>query len=133
MDSHDPGHGDHPAATLQFRMETTPTPRRVRWWWPWRRCTDTTPHGIQIVDGRTGAPVAVVYATAENAATIAHLFVTSPTMWYGIGRARRQFRNIVHRRADPHDDETHAVRQLLREIHDAVDRSINKTTTQKGE
>jgi hypothetical protein len=137
MDSHDPGHGDHPAAILQFRVETTPAPARPRRWWSWTRCHDIAPRGIQIVDERTGAPVAVVYATAENAATIAHLFVTSPTMWYGIGRARKLLRNMVQGQcvSGPHDDETTAVRQLLREIHDAVDRRIttNTTHTRKGE
>ena len=126
MDSHDPGHGDHPAAILQFRLETTqPPPRRS--WWSWRRCP-AVPRGIQIVDERTGAPVAVVFATAENAATIAHLFATSPSMLYAIGRARKQFRAIVHRAADPYDDETNNVRQLLRDIHDAIRSGASPTT-----
>jgi hypothetical protein len=132
-DPHGDDHRDHPATTLQFKVQTIAEPAPRPRWWSWTRRRDAAPRGIQIVDQRTGAPVAVVFDSAENAATIAHLFVTSPSMLYGIGRARKQLRNIAKRDADPRGDDTTAVRQLLREIHDTIDRHITTNATQKGE
>lgn len=118
MDSHDPGHGDHPAATLQFELEIIdPAPRR---WWSWNRHDTVDPRGIQIVDKRSGALVAVVLGTAENAATIARLFATSPSLLYGIHRAREQLRRIVRKIPDANDAATSDVRQLLREIYETT-------------
>lgn len=130
MDPHDPGHGDHPTSALHFRVvETTAEPSR-RWWWKRRHAA---PRGIQIVDHNTGAVVAVVFPHAPNATTIATVFANAGTLLYGIGRARVQLRKLAQRAAHPEDEETTAVRQLLREIHGAVDRSIMMIPTQKSE
>lgn len=130
MDSHDPGHGDHPAANLQFRLETA-EPERPRRWWSWKRRGNVAPRGIQIVDKRTGAPVAVVLGTAENAATIAHLFATSPSLVYGIHRAREQLRRIIRKLPDANDAATSDVRQLLREIYETTIPDTGHTQTGK--
>jgi hypothetical protein len=75
--------------------------------------------GIKITD-EAGQLVAIVIPCRPDALRIAQLFVTAPGLAYGLGRARRQLRAIVQKKAQPEDEGTRAVRQLLRDLHEQL-------------
>lgn len=102
MTAHDERQDDGPAAQLRFKIGT----RHER-------------DGIKILD-HEGQLVAIVLPGNANADLIASLFESSPNLLYGIGRARRLLRAIVEKEAQPDDEQTLAVRLLLRNLHEPL-------------
>lgn len=75
--------------------------------------------GIKILD-HEGQLVAVVVPLHKHADLIARLFASAPQLFYGVSRARGQLRRLAQRTAHPEDDQTTAVRQLLRELDEQM-------------
>lgn len=94
---------DSPAAQLRFRLGPRHTQR-----------------GIPIIDDHTGQLVATVGPSVEQADLVASLFVNAPQLLYAIGRARRQLRAIVLKDANPDDEATLVLLQLLRDLQEQV-------------